>query len=104
MQKIDLNTCLLKSNTQFWTFVSSFRLRIKKSIRVLQQLTLIGAKNMVSSTQINKSQESGSENEVAKQEGKYLKTENPLDGKQLQNILPDVATLLKKSQENSDGD
>ena len=64
----------------------------------------IGAQNMDSLTEKSSSQENGSENEVAKQEGKYLKTENPLDGKQLQNILPDVATLLKKSQENSDGD
>ena len=102
MRKIEQNTYLLKSSTPPLTYASCFKQRIKRYIKALQQLMQIGAQNMDSLTEKSSSQENGSENEVAKQEGKYLKTENPAHGRQLQNILPDVSPLLNKT-ETEDG-
>lgn len=99
MLKIDLSICSLRSSILRLTSGLYFKQLIRRFTRAQQQLTLIGVRNMDSLTQKEKYQENGSENGVAKQEGKYLKTENPLDGRQLQNILPDVSTLLKKAEE-----
>lgn len=101
MQKIEQNIYLLKNNIQ--TLISDlfFNQLIRRFINPPKPPTLIGVTNMGSFMPNEKSPKPGSESVEAPQEGKYLKTENPLDGRQLQNILPDVSTLL--TTENDHG-